>query len=142
MLDATALASLPDDIRARLERFVAAVDRVRLERLPTYAARPLDKAAHDAAADRVREAATSSGRAPAIRSLEQEVTKRLLERYAVDQFRPQILAIDYTHSTGAVGDRLAVARSLGEAMAALALSDLLDESDVDELVGAWVELAD
>ena len=139
--DEDELETLPDLVRGRLARFLAAVEKLPLHDLPLYAARPRDIATRDAAMDRARQAAEDHRRDGAIDAAAEAATDYLLRAYANAQVRPTWFGVDPGQSLGTALDRVTVARSLSEAIGALCLSDLLDEADVDELLGAWAELA-
>ena len=139
MTTADPMAALPSTIRERLERFGRHVERIDIDQLPMYAARPLDPG-HRRSVDDADLVAIESGRQDAVEAVRQTAVDYVNRRFTEAQFRPTWAGQAWV-SAGTVDDRTKIAASLGEAMTAVALWDVLDEGDRDELLGPWATLA-
>jgi hypothetical protein len=130
------LAALPGDARARLVRFMAALERINVGDLTIYALGQREAeharaaaAAAQAARDRGLEAGVEAARAAAI-------------DYVTRAYQNAMMRISYVGPTTATGfgpadDRVRVMRSLADAVTAVILDDAIDEADRAELMGAW-----
>lgn len=137
-----AIDRLPGSVRRRLAAFSGKVERVRLEDLPLYAATPDGRAEHQQALDSAERAAAESGRGRAVEVARSSVGEFLLRFYGDSQYRPTWVGLNWGQSLGTTDDRVRVMRSLGEAVAALVLWDVLTEGQRDELLGPWAALVE
>jgi hypothetical protein len=135
-----AIERLPADARRRLEAFAGALERIRLEELPLYAVRSVEPA-HGEALERAKAAAAASGLQGAVDEARNGLTSYLDRVYTDGAFRNSGETFQWG-SLGTMEDRIRVATSLGDAIAALVLGDALDEADRAELLGAWANLID
>lgn len=133
------IGDLPRDVRRRLETFTSKVERVPLDQLPMYAARPLGSD-HRRALENAELMANSNGRSEAVAAVRENSYGYLERQFADAQLHTSIAGLNWI-GTGRVEDRARVAASLTEAITAIALWDLLDEGDRDEMLGAWAELS-
>ncbi len=133
------IADLPQEVRQRLEIFISKVERIGLDSLPMYAARPLGSD-HQRAIENAESLANVHRRSEAVATVREKSFAYLERRFADAQLRTSVGGLNWI-GTGRVEDRARVAVSLGEAFTAIALWDLLDEDDRDEMLGPWAELA-
>jgi hypothetical protein len=133
------LAGLPRDTRRRLDSFTQNVERIGLDQLPMYAARPVDRD-HRRTIEQAEAVASENGRAATVDAVRESVLEYVNQRFVDAQFRPTWAGLSWV-SAGTVDDRARIAVSLGEAAIAVALWDLLDEGVRDEMLGAWAGLA-
>jgi hypothetical protein len=138
MTTADPIASLPAPIRERLERFSLNVERIDIDQLPMYAARPLGSD-HRRTIDDADLVAIESGREDAVGAVRSTALDYVNRKFVQAQFRPTWAGLAWV-SAGTVDDRMRIANSLGEAMIAVALWDVLDEADRDEMLGPWASL--
>ncbi len=104
------------------------------------AARPLDEGAHREAVGRAVAAARAEGRESAVSDARRAVDDWVLALFNRSTVQPGWMEANWGRP-GTVADRANLAASLGEAVTAVALGDVLREEDRDELLGAWSELA-
>lgn len=133
-------ARLPGETRQRLHRFTAAVERVRVEELLALAARPFDPDAHAAALDVASLAARDHLRSAAVDRIRRDADEWVLRLYNTSTAQPGWYEANWGRPGTAV-DRANLAGSLAEALTAVVLWDVVDESVRDELLGAWAALA-
>lgn len=136
----TAIDALPGDVRDRLVRFGQRVERIRVDELPVYAARPKDPA-HAEVFARAMASAAADGRTEAVEDARAAMVEFVMERFGNAQYRPTWVGLNWGVSLGSVEDRVRVTRSLSEAVTAIVLWDVLDDGDRDELLGVWADLA-
>ncbi len=134
-----ALAVLSAEARADLERFAVALERVHVDDLPLYAVRPRQPA-HRRAVEAAAVAARKRGLEAAVDAAREAVVGYVARRYGAAQFRTGHVGLNTAPGLGPTEDRVWVMRSLGDAVAALALGDLLDANERAELIGAWARL--
>lgn len=135
------MAELPNPVTAALERFAARLDRLRVEDLPLYATRPLDAGAHRAAVVAAATVAREIDRTAAIQRATSTAADWVNVLYSRQQNYPEWVGATWGRATGTAEDRVDIARSLGEAITAIALGDVLDAAATDELLGGWSALA-
>jgi hypothetical protein len=136
---ADALAGLPPNTRARLERFSGALERLNVDDLPLYAVRTREPG-HSESLDRAAAIANDAGLTAAIDAAEAVVRAYIGRVYATAQFRTSVVGMNTAPGLGPTEDRVRVVRSLGDAVTAIVLDQRLDESDQTELMGAWERL--
>jgi hypothetical protein len=132
---------LPANVRQRLEAFAQAIDDVPPIELAMFGTRPSDAEAHDRARADADEIAAWHGwregletaRERSVAWLEQRLDASPHEGYWTGLRSDVALRPE---------DRLLIAQSLADAVRAIALWDLLDESDRDELLGPWAGLVE
>ena len=135
------LARLPRAEQERLARFVGRLERVPIEVMLTLAARPLDPAAHAAAAARAEDEARLTSRTSALARVRADADAWVLRLYNSSTNQPGWMEANWGRP-GTTKDRANLATSLAEALTALVLWDRLDEADRDELVGPFASLVD
>ncbi|HET7029466.1 MAG TPA: hypothetical protein VFI34_03060 [Candidatus Limnocylindrales bacterium] len=134
-----ALGHLPSDARLRLDAFARALERVHLDDLPLYMARrrqPRHRRAVETAALTTREL----GLEEPLDAARAAVRAYVLRAYADAAFRPTIAGFAGTGPVANPEERLAILRSLDEAVSALVLGDRLDADIRGELLGLWDRL--
>jgi hypothetical protein len=136
---ADGLDGLGPDSFARLDWFARAIDRVHVDDLALYAARPRQPA-HRRAVEAAAVAARSAGLEAAIDDARRAVTDDILREFASAQLRLTVAGQNSALAMGPADERVAVMRSLGDAIAAIVLWDRLDEADRAELLGLWARL--
>jgi hypothetical protein len=125
-----------DRSAARLAAFMAEVDRIRVEDLLTYAAHPLDPAAYRRARETAELVAIEHGRDDEVRDLRERTERYVLTLYGRSDRQPGWYEVNWGRP-GTVEDRAWLATSLGSAVMALALADVLPDDVLDELLGPW-----
>ena len=131
---------LPADARARLDAFTAALERINVGDMSLYAI-PGDEAEMDRARQAARAVARERGLEPALDAARQQVLA-----FVAGDYRETSAGLGFlgggapTVGFGADDDRLRIMQSLADAVMAVVLGDALDESDRDELIGAWDEI--
>jgi hypothetical protein len=134
-------AGLPASAERRLEAFSRRIERIRAENLLALAAHPVDAAAHERARMDAELVAIESGREAGVAE-----ARGRAEQWVVGIFNASNLAPGWYEANwgrgGTVADRAALARALGEAFTAVALADVLPDDAYEELVGAFVNLAE
>jgi hypothetical protein len=133
---------LPVGVRRRVAAFSDKVERIRLEDLPLYAATPNSRADHRQALEGAARAAAESGRQKAVEAARSDAVEFLMRLYGDSQYRPTWIGLNWGQSPGTTDDRVRVMQSLGEAVAALVLWDVLTEEQRDELLGPWAALVE
>ena len=128
------------DLRA-VDRFWARLERLRAEDMLPLAAQPLDRHAHAAAVERADEIATRAGLADAIAGARRDVDDWVIRLFNRSTVQPGWYEANWGRP-GTTADRANLAASLGEVVTALILGDRLAPDDREELLGAWVDLAD
>ena len=68
------------------------------------------------------------------------VTEALIRSFNDRQLRVWIGGVNMAPNLGPVDERVRIARSVGDAVTALVLGDLLDAADSAELLGLWARL--
>lgn len=126
---------------APLDRFWNRLERLRVEDMLALAARPLDERAHADALDRGRAAAESARLDDDVADAGTAIDGWVLSLFNRSTVQPGWMEANWGRP-GTVEDRANLAASLGEVATALILGDRLTEEDRDELLGAWVDLAD
>jgi hypothetical protein len=112
----------------------------RVTRSP-LAARPLDERAHAETLNRARAAAEDARLGDDVGEARAAIDGWVLSLFNRSTEQPGWLEANWGRP-GTVADRANLAASLGEVATALILGDRLTEEDRDELLGAWVDLAD
>jgi hypothetical protein len=133
------LAALSPEARADLETFAAALERVHVDDLPLYAVRPRQPA-HRRAVEAAALVARERGLESAVDAARDAVIEYVARRYGAAQFRTGHVGLNTAPGLGPTEDRVWVMRSLGDAVVAMALGDLLDANERAELIGAWARL--
>jgi hypothetical protein len=126
---------------APLDRFMARLERLRVEDMLALAARPLDERAHAETLDRARAAAEDARLGDDVGDAGAAIDGWVVALFNRSTEQPGWLEANWGRP-GTVADRANLAASLGEVATALILGDRLTEEDRDELLGAWVDLAD
>jgi len=126
---------------APLDRFWERLERLRVEDMLALAAQPLDERAHADAVDRARAAAEGTRLGGDVAAAEAAVDGWVLSLFNRSTAQPGWYEANWGRP-GSVADRANLAASLGEVATALILGDRLSDEDRDELLGAWVDLAD
>jgi hypothetical protein len=135
------VAELPRTATAALDRFASRLERLRIEDLPLYATRPIDRAAERIAQDEADRLARETNRTAAIDRATASAVDWVSRLYSRQQNYPEWVGATWGRATGTADDRVEVARSLSRAITAIALDDVLDETTRDDLLGAWAALA-
>jgi hypothetical protein len=135
------LDGLSPEARQRLETFAAAFERIQVDDLPLYAVKPREPG-HRRAVDAAAVASRAAGLDEAIEGAREAIFDYVARAYANAQYRTGYIAMNSAPGLGPTDDRVRVMRSLGDAVAALALGDALDEADRAELLGAWANVAE
>jgi hypothetical protein len=133
------LDGLPADARRRLDAFTRAVDRIDVDRLRTFAAEP-EEPRHQEAIDTAELVAIESGLVPAVEAARRVVVEALIREFGARQYRVWVGGIAMAPNVGPVEERVAIARSLADAVTAMVLGTRLDPDDVAELLGLWARL--
>ena len=133
---------LPADVGRRLAGFLDRIERLRIEDLPIFAAVPLDAAAHARAVDAARTAAAERRREDLLTEIRRQSNEWVARLFSRQQYYPEWYGPSMGRSVGNVDDRVKLARSLADAVTGLMVWDVLDEADLDELIGPWVTLID
>ena len=126
---------------AALDRFWERLERLRVEDMLALAARPLDEQAHADAVDRARTAAEATALGDDVAEVRAAIDGWVVALFNRSTVQPGWMEANWGRP-GTVEDRANLAASLGEVAIALLLGDRLTEADRDELLGAWVDLAD
>jgi hypothetical protein len=124
-----------------LDRFWERLERLRVEDMLALAARPLDERAHAEAQDRARAAAEAARLGDEVADAMAAIDDWVLSLFNRSTAQPGWYEANWGRP-GTVADRANLAASLGEVATALILGDRLTEEDRDELLGAWVDLAE
>lgn len=137
---------LPRQLRIRLDAFSALVDGVATDQLLLLGVVPRGgehEVAHNAADDRVEELARRTNRTEAIAAIRDVALDYVARRFSHQFQDPRQPFLGRGVALQTRGDeRARLAASFGDALTAIALSDVLDSAEVDLLLGPWVELAD
>lgn len=126
---------------APLDRFWQRLEHLRVEDMLALAARPLDERAHADALARARAAAEDARLADDVADAGAAVDGWVMALFNRSTAQPGWYEANWGRP-GSVADRANLASSLGEVATALILANRLAEEDRDELLGAWVDLAD
>ena len=125
----------------RLDEFAGVLDRLRVEDLLALAARPFEPTTRAAAQVEAEEAARFAGRGGALRAAHERV-----EHYVLALFNASTLQPGWMEATwgrpGTAADRANLARSLRDAVTALALEDVLSDEATAVMLGPWAALLD
>ena len=133
---------LPRSLRTRLDAFSAQVDHRTLADLQMLTFVP-DIRSDGGAHERVDEMAGRTRRTEAIDAIREIALDYIAKRYSEVIEDPRRVFLGRSIATRAGGpERARLAASFGDALTAIALSDVLDAADVDVLLGPWAELAD
>lgn len=124
-----------------LDQFWERLERLRVEDMLALAAQPLDERAHADALERARAAAEGARLADDVADAMAAIDGWVLSLFNRSTVQPGWMEANWGRP-GTVADRANLAAALGEVAAALILGDRLTEEDRDELLGAWVDLAD
>jgi hypothetical protein len=138
MTTADPLDRLPRQTRLRLDKFSREVDRIAIEVMPMFAARPLGDD-HQRAVDNAERVAIETGRQVAVAEARRIAWDYIDRRYAAAGYRPG-LGITAWPALTSGPERADLAASFGDAVTAIVLEDLLDEADLDELLGPWASI--
>jgi hypothetical protein len=130
------LSALPTDARARLDAFVAALERIGVGDMSLYAI-PGDEGELEQARKAAHSVAAERGLEPALEAARQDVLA-----FVANDYRETSAQLGYRGSSPTVGfgpgdDRLRVMQSLADAVLAVILDDALDPDDRAELLGGW-----
>jgi hypothetical protein len=126
---------------APLDRFLARLERLRVEDMLALAARPLDERAHAETLDRARAAAEDARLGDEVGDARAAIDGWVVSLFNRSTEQPGWMEANWGRP-GTIADRANLAASLGEVATALILGDRLTEEDRDELLAAWVDLAD
>jgi hypothetical protein len=126
---------------APVDRFWARLERLRVEDMLALAARPLDERAHAETLDRARAAAGDARLGDDVAGVRAAIDDWVVSLFNRSTSQPGWFEANWGRP-GTVADRANLAESLGEVALALLLGDRLGDEDRDELLGAWVDLAD
>jgi hypothetical protein len=137
--DERALAALPAETRARLDAFARALEHVRIDDLPLYVTR-IDGEEHDEAVRTAEGVAIAADLRDAVGAARRAIADSVMQEYAQSQYRVSIIGLNTSPSMGPSDDRVRVARSLGDAVAAIVLGPHIDEATQAELLGLWDRL--
>jgi hypothetical protein len=132
---------LPPSTRKRLETLSRNVDHVGLDQLPMYAARPVGHD-HRRAADNAERVTIETARQAIVAEARRIAWDYIERRYSEGGYRVGIGVTGWTPNITSGEDRAGLAKSFEQALTAIVLEDALDEADVDEMLGAWVSLAE
>ena len=132
---------LPSATRKRLETLSRNVDRIGLDQLPMYSARPIGHD-HARAAENAKLVMVETARQAIVAEARRIAWDYIERRYAEAGYRAGIGITGWTASITSGEDRARLATSFEEALTAIVLEDALDEADVDEMLGAWASLAE
>jgi hypothetical protein len=140
MTTADPFERLPRSIRTRLDGFSARVDFQSLDGLQLLAVVPPD-GAREVARDRAADMAHRTNRTEAVTAIREIALDYVARRYSrpMQDPRQPFLAGGTATRTGAE-ERARLADSFEDALIGIALSDVLDEADVEELLGPWAGL--
>jgi len=127
--------------RDRLAAFMERVDQIRVEDLLTYAAHPLDPAAHRRARDEAERIAIEQGREHDVRDAREAAERYVLTLYNRSDRQPGWYEVNWGRP-GTVEDRAWLASSLGAAVVAILLADELPDDVLDQLLGPWGTLVE
>ena len=136
--DERALAALPTETRAALDAFARALERVRIDDLPLYVTRETED--HEEAVRTAERVAIEAGLGDAVGAARRAIADSVMQEYAQSQYRASIIGLNTSPSMGPSDDRVRVARSLGDAVAAIVLGSHIDEATQAELLGLWDRL--
>jgi len=136
-----AAQALPNDVRARFERFAGRLERLPLEQLRVRAARPADAEGHADAIARAERLADEDGRGAALAEARAAIEAFTDRQFDDALFEPGFMAIKWGGTAGSTTERVRLAVSLQEAVTAVIEWDLLDEGERDELLGPWASLS-
>jgi hypothetical protein len=126
---------------APLDHFWQRLERLRVEDMLALAAQPLDQRAHANTLERAHAAAESARLGDDVAEVRATIDEWVVSLFNRSTVQPGWMEANWGRP-GTVEDRANLAASLGEVAIALLLGDRLTEEDRDELLGAWVELAD
>jgi len=130
-----------NEVERALDAFWARLERIRVEDMLTLAARPIDESAHADLLRRADDEAARHGLTGTVADARQAVDEWVLRLFNASTAQPGWYEANWGRP-GTAGDRANLAASLGEVATALILGDRISESDRDELLGAWAELAE
>jgi hypothetical protein len=133
------LDHLPDDARQRLEAFARALERVAVDDLPLYVARPRQPR-HRRAVETAELVAIESGLDGLVRSARHAMIEGVMREYASSQIRVSFAGLNPIGGGGPVDERVRVAESIADAVTALVLDERLDAAVRGELLGLWERL--
>lgn len=133
------LDDLPDDARRRLDAFTRAVDRIDVDRLRTLVAEPVEPR-HRRAVETAELVAIESGLEAVVDAARRVVVETLIREFGVRQLRVWVGGVAMAPNVGPAEERVAIARSLGDAVTAIVLGSRLDPADAAELLGLWARL--
>jgi len=136
--DERALTALPAETRAALDAFARALERVRIDDLPLYVTRETED--HEEAVRTAERVAIEAGLGDAVGTARRAIADSVMQEYAQSQYRASIIGLNTSPSMGPSDDRVRVARSLGDAVAAIVLWSHLEEATQAELLGLWDRL--
>lgn len=125
---------------APLDRFWERLERLRVEDMLALAARPLDERAHAEALDRAEAAADDARLGDDLAEVRAAIDGWVVSLFNRSTSQPGWFEANWGRP-GTVADRANLAESLGEVALALLLGHRLTDEDRDELLGAWVDLA-
>jgi hypothetical protein len=129
------------DPQARLDRFLASLDRASIDEARVLAVRPLDRAAHDEARATALEAATGAGRGELVAASRHQVVRWVEGAFAANAYDPTFIGLAWRHEPLRPEDRLLLAETLADAALGLIVLDLVADSVADELIGPCAVLA-
>jgi hypothetical protein len=135
-------AAAVEAARKRVDRFLVEVSKLPADRLRLFAVDAADADLHRRIVDDVEETAIARGLREALAEILADVNEWVLRRYADRGYDPTFIGINWGRSPGTAGDRAMVAASLREAVTAIFMAPLIPEDWVDELLGAWADVAE
>jgi hypothetical protein len=132
---------LPRSLRTRLDAFSARVDAVPTDQLQLLAVVPF-RGGPESARERASEMAQRTSRTAAVEAIRELAVDYVSKRYSGLIQDPRLPFLGRSAAGTRGPERARLAGSFGDALVAIALSDVLDAEDVEMLLGPWAELAD
>jgi hypothetical protein len=107
-----------------------------------FATTPLDQEAYDESVNAATRAAFDAGRREILDQGHRAASRWLDRLYSQQQFYPEWAGPAMSRSVGTAGDLARLRRSMLDAISAMVLWDVLDESYRDQLIGPWAALVE
>lgn len=136
-----ALDRLDPGARARLDAFARALDRTHVDDLSLHVAR-VRQPRHRRAVERAELIAAEHGLVDVGGAARRVVIEAIVRIFNDRQLRVWIGGVNMAPNLGPVDERVRIASSIGDAVTALVLGDLLDPDVSDELLGLWSRLVE
>ena len=129
----------PDD--PVLRGFLDELERTPIEELRLLAVRPLDQAGHDEAREEAEDALRRSGRGQRRDAAGGWIEELLRHAFSQPGYSP-VASLGIAHEPLDAAGRVQVGRTIDDAVVALLVRDLVDESAYDELLGPCAGLVE